>query len=70
MAHWKHTATRCAVGGCERTRMKGHTTCGLYGHAERGVSLYGLKPGEPKLNGYRQGCGTCGEPRCGGACDV
>ena len=49
MPHWKHTATRCAMPLCDRTRRKGWTTCALYGHAERGVSLYGLKTGEPRL---------------------
>lgn len=49
MAHWKHNATRCAVEGCDRTRVKGRTTCALLGHYERGVSLYGLKPGDPRL---------------------
>lgn len=49
MPHWKYNATRCAVADCERTRVKGRTTCSLAGHYERGVSLYGLKPGEPRL---------------------
>ncbi len=49
MAHWKHTATRCAMPLCEQTRRRGWTTCAYYGHVERGVSLYGLKPGEPRL---------------------
>jgi hypothetical protein len=49
MSHWKHAATRCAVDGCERTRRKGWTTCSLIGHAERGVSLYGLAPKAPRL---------------------
>ncbi len=49
MPHWKHTATRCAIEGCERTRRKGWTTCPLIGHIEKGVSLYGLRPGEPRL---------------------
>lgn len=49
MTHWKHRATRCAMDGCERTRRKGWTTCALIGHAERGVSLYGLKRDEPRL---------------------
>jgi hypothetical protein len=47
--NWRYTATRCAMEGCERTRRKGWTTCALFGHAERGVSLYGLKSGEPRL---------------------
>lgn len=51
MTHWKHKATRCAVEGCERTRRKGWTTCGLWDHHARGLSLYGLKPGEPRLKG-------------------
>jgi hypothetical protein len=42
--HWKHRATRCAVEGCERTRRKGWTTCGLLAHYELGQSLYGLGP--------------------------
>jgi len=49
MAHWKHTATRCAVPECERTRVKGWTTCALVSHYNRGLSLYGLKPKDPKL---------------------
>lgn len=48
--HWKHRATRCAVEGCERTRMKGWTTCGVVSHFAQRVSLYGLKPGEPRLS--------------------
>ena len=47
--HWKHRATRCAVDGCERTRCKGWTTCALLAHHARGVSLYGLKSGAPRL---------------------
>lgn len=49
MAHWKYNATRCAVEGCDRTRVKGRATCALLEHYERGVSLYGLKPGDPRL---------------------
>jgi len=49
MAHWKHTATRCAVEGCERTRVKGWSTCALIAHHQQGVSLYGLKPSDPRL---------------------
>lgn len=49
MAHWKHAATRCAMPECDRTRRKGWTTCALIGHYERGVSLYGLKPGDARL---------------------
>ncbi len=49
MTHWKHRATRCAMPLCEQTRRRGWTTCALYGHGERGVSLYGLKPGMPRL---------------------
>lgn len=49
MAHWKHNATRCAVEGCERTRVKGWTTCSIIGHHSIGRTLYGLKPGEPRL---------------------
>ena len=41
MAHWKHTATRCAVEGCERTRRKGWSTCGDIDHHALGRSLYG-----------------------------
>lgn len=29
--------------------MKGRTTCALIGHAEYGVSLYGLRRDEPRL---------------------
>jgi hypothetical protein len=47
--HWKQTATRCAVPACERTRVKGWSTCALIGHYARGVSLYGLAPKAPKL---------------------
>jgi hypothetical protein len=49
MAHWKHNATRCAVDECERTRVKGWTTCAQVTHYKRGLSLYGLKPKDPKL---------------------
>lgn len=49
MAHWKHAATRCAVEGCESTRRKGWSTCARFDHHARGVSLYGLKPGDPRL---------------------
>jgi len=41
MAHWKHNATRCAVIGCERTRVKGWSTCSLLTHHRAGQSLYG-----------------------------
>lgn len=41
MAHWKQTATRCAVIGCERTRVKGWSTCSLLTHHRAGQSLYG-----------------------------
>lgn len=47
MTHWKQRATRCAMPGCERTRVKGWTTCPV--HRDRGRSLYGLAPGEPRL---------------------
>lgn len=46
--HWKHRATRCAIDGCERTRHKGWTTCALFDHYPLGVSLYGLRPGDPR----------------------
>lgn len=49
MAHWKHNATRCAVEGCDRQRVKGWTTCALFAHYPLGVSLYGLKRDEPRL---------------------
>jgi hypothetical protein len=49
MSHWKHTATRCAVASCERTRVKGWSTCATSRHYEQGVSLYGLGRGEPRL---------------------
>ncbi len=49
MAHWKHTATRCAVEGCENTRRKGWTTCAIATHNADGVSLYGLAPKAPRL---------------------
>lgn len=49
MAHWKYTATRCAVPECERERKKGWTTCALLSHYARGVSLYGLAPKAPRL---------------------
>lgn len=49
MTHWKYSATRCAMPGCENTRKKGWTTCTLIGHYDRGVSLYGLAPKAPKL---------------------
>lgn len=41
MAHWKHTATRCAVEGCEATRVKGWSTCRDLRHHALGKSLYG-----------------------------
>jgi hypothetical protein len=41
MPHWKHTATRCAVENCERTRVKGWSTCALLTHYRLGKSLYG-----------------------------
>lgn len=44
VAHWKRTATRCAIHGCERTRVKGRTTCALLVHYDMGISLYGLTP--------------------------
>jgi hypothetical protein len=40
MPHWKHTATRCAVIGCERQRVKGWSTCNLMTHYPAGKSLY------------------------------
>lgn len=49
MKHWKHRATRCAVPGCERERVKGWTTCRVYQHHEAGKSLYGLKRGDNPL---------------------
>ena len=39
--HWKHTATRCAVEGCDRTRRKGWSTCPVTTHYKLGQSLYG-----------------------------
>jgi hypothetical protein len=39
--HWKHRATRCAVEGCDRTRVKGWSTCALMAHKPLGQSLYG-----------------------------
>lgn len=44
-AHWKERATRCAIPGCSRTRVKGWTTCSLLGHNNAGRSLQGLRPG-------------------------
>lgn len=40
-AHWKHTATRCTVEGCESTRRKGWSTCARTDHYALGKSLYG-----------------------------
>lgn len=40
-SHWKYRETRCAVIGCDRTRVKGWSTCSLIAHHERGKSLYG-----------------------------
>ncbi len=57
MAHWKHTATRCAVDTCEQQRVKGWSTCSYYAHNAQGVSLYGLKRGEPRL--VPPVCGFC-----------
>jgi hypothetical protein len=45
--HWKYSATRCAVEGCERTRVKGWSTCGTYAHRPLGQSLYGAGKIEP-----------------------
>lgn len=39
--HWKHAATRCAVEGCELTRKRGWSTCGLAAHYPLGASLAG-----------------------------
>ena len=39
--HWKHTATRCAVEGCDRTRVKGWSTCALIAHKPLGKQLAG-----------------------------
>lgn len=55
MAHWKYTATRCAVDGCERTRVKGWSTCALISHRQQGVSLYGLAPKAPRLKNTEPG---------------
>jgi hypothetical protein len=65
--HWKHTATRCAVEGCERTRVKGWTTCAQVDHYAQGVSLYGLKTGEPRLLPPREGGRDSFAPFCGPA---
>lgn len=57
MAHWKQTATRCAVIGCERTRVKGWSTCLRWNHYPAGRSLYGagrIAPIDPaRLPGQR-----------------
>jgi hypothetical protein len=45
--HWKHRATRCAVEGCERTRVKGHSTCSLLTHHRLGKPLAGAGKIEP-----------------------
>lgn len=47
MPHWKHTATRCAVEGCERQRRKGWSTCTLATHYPLGQQLAGLGRIEP-----------------------
>lgn len=47
MANWKHTATRCAVVGCERQRRKGWSTCTSVAHYNLGRSLYGAGRIEP-----------------------
>lgn len=47
MPHWKHTATRCAVIGCDRQRRKGWSTCSLIAHYALGRSLYGAGRIEP-----------------------
>lgn len=39
--HWKYKATRCAVVGCSRTRVKGWSTCATVAHKPLGQSLYG-----------------------------
>lgn len=41
MAHWKETATRCAVIGCSERRVKGWSTCRRWNHYPAGKSLYG-----------------------------
>lgn len=46
-AHWKYRATRCAVVGCERTRVKGWSTCALRGHYAAGRKLAGAGRIEP-----------------------
>lgn len=45
--HWKHRATRCAVVGCDRQRVKGWSTCALIAHYKLGKSLYGAGHIEP-----------------------
>ena len=47
MPHWKHTATRCAVVGCDRQRRKGWSTCTLAAHFKLGRSLCGAGRIEP-----------------------
>lgn len=54
MAHWKHTATRCAVEGCDRTRKKGWSTCELSAHYDLGQSLYGAGKIAPIPNPERR----------------
>jgi len=53
MAHWKYTATRCAVVGCDRQRRKGWSTCSLIAHYALGRSLYGAGRIEPIPNPER-----------------
>jgi hypothetical protein len=45
--HWKRRATRCAVEGCDRTRVKGWSTCRLLTHYGLGKSLYGAGKIDP-----------------------
>jgi hypothetical protein len=48
--HWKNTATLCAVEGCERTRVKGWSTCARTWHKTQGKPLAGAGKIEPIPN--------------------
>lgn len=54
MTHWKHRATRCAVEGCERTRVRRWSTCSLVSHYRLGKSLIGAGRIEPIPNPDRE----------------
>ena len=52
---------------CERTRVRGWTTCALLAHYHQGVSLYGLAPGAAKLRDPDNGAPVMRAHLAGGA---